>query len=67
MGNDIEVTMAPPYVTMLEDLLMCFSLDQIDNLLEWKMAHSIPLELDEKPPFKLLYRLNPLELHGIKT
>jgi hypothetical protein len=30
------------------------------------MAHTIPLELDGKPPFRPIYRLSPLELQEAK-
>ena len=35
--------------------------------LKHKMTYNIPLELDKKPPFKMIYGMNPLELQEAKT
>ena len=53
--------MAPPYVTLLEEFNDMSQPLPRGLPLEWEMTHTIPLELDGKPPFMLIYKLSPLE------
>ena len=58
--------MAPPYATMLEEFVVVFKPLPSGLPPKREMAHTIPLEPDEKPPFKPIYRSSPLELHGLR-
>lgn len=65
VGDDVEDTIAPPYATMLTEYVDVFQpfLSALPS--HWEMTHTIPLEPDDKPSFRPIYKSSPLELQLI--
>jgi hypothetical protein len=66
VGDDVVDIVAAPYATVLEEYADVFQPIPTWLLPEREMAHTILLEPDGKPPFRMIYRLSPLELHEAK-
>ena len=66
VGDDVEDTVVAPYATVLEEYADVFQAIPTWLPPEREMAHTIPLEPDDKPPFRPIYRLSPLDLQMAK-
>ena len=66
VGDEVEGTMATPYATVLEEYDDVFQPIPTWSPLDRKMAHTILLEPDGKPSFRLIYKLSLLELQEAK-